>query len=350
MHIHGGDIYSRKIRMDFSANLNFLGMPESVAQAACQGVLMSEHYPDVHCRELRSAIAARDHVDSQWILCGNGAADLIYSLVLAEKPRKAVVCCPTFHEYEQALETVGCDICWVMLEKEEDFRYTERILEAITPDTDLLVLCNPNNPTGQILPTELRDCLLERCRICHTRFLLDECFVDFLPNREENTAVNLLEAFPELIILKAFTKLYAMAGLRLGYALCTDQSLIRRMQEVSQPWNVSLPAQQAGVAACGESEYVKKYRRLLAVERERLRNAFEERGARVYGSQANYIFFQSREDLGEQLLKQGILIRDCSNYRGLGPGYFRTAVRGEDENRELIRSLDRLGNLAGTVE
>ncbi len=342
IHKHGGDVYSHKVRLDYSTNLNFLGMPESVRKAACEGVGFSEHYPDVECRDLRRAVSLQEGVPESSLVFGNGAADLIYAAVLADKPKKAVLCAPTFHEYGQALRTVGCRTETVFLKEENAFRYTETILDALTDDTDMLIICNPNNPTGQPLPRKLLLKILSVCRERNIRFLLDECFVDFMDDPAAATAKPYLAEHPELFILKAFTKIYCMPGLRLGYGICSDALFLRRLTEYHQPWNVSIPAQRAGVAACGEQEYVRHFRSLLAEEKTWFPDALAQAGMKVYGSAANYVFFRAPGDRGEmagRLLERGILIRDCSNFEGLAPGYYRAVIRSREENQEFIRIL-----------
>ena len=172
------------------------------------------------------------------ILCGNGAADLIFRLVWAAKPRTALLPAPTFAEYAAALETAGCTVRRHFLRESEDFAVTEAFVSAVDEDTDMVFLCQPNNPTGQLTPLALVEALLHRCEACGALLVVDECFLDFLPESEALSAKKLL-ASPNLIILKAFTKLYGMAGVRLGYCLCSNTALLEKMQAAGQPWAVS---------------------------------------------------------------------------------------------------------------
>lgn len=337
--IHGGDIYTRAYRLDFSANINPFGMPPSVKEAAVKGVELSEHYPDVECRKLREAISCQEEIPAEWILCGNGAAELIFALALALRPRRALLVTPGFAEYEQALRAADCEIIYYECRPEKGFLIEEDYLEQITEKLDLVFLCNPNNPTGLLIPEELLEQILERCREKQVLAVLDECFNGLTDQGERLTMKRMLRGNPWLFLLKAFTKLYGMAGLRLGYGISCDAQLLWRMGQVLQPWNVSLPAQMAGTAALQEQEFAKKSQRYLSREREWLRGELERLGFFCYDSRANYIFFRGPEDLWQCCMEQGILIRDCSNYRGLEPGYFRVAVRTRQENRELLQIL-----------
>lgn len=339
MHIHGGDIYGKAVEMDFSANLNFLGMPDSVRQAAKEGVDASIHYPDPQCRALRAALAEAEQIPEEQILCGNGAADLIFGLALAVKPKKALVWAPGFNEYEQALRAVDCSVGYLPLRREEGFAYRVEALEAVTPEVDMLFFCNPQNPTGQTASADFLEALLDRCQETGTLCVADECFLEFLDEEERFSAKPALAYMENLFVLKAFTKLYAMPGLRLGYGLCSNGELLQRMREVLQPWSVSVPAQRAGVAALGETEYVRRTQALVRQERRFLKEQMRELGCKIYGSKANFVFFQGPEDLAAFCLDRGILIRDCRNYQGLGPGYYRAAVRSREENTRLLEVL-----------
>lgn len=337
MHRHGGDIYSTSYRIDFSANLNPLGMPESVQRAACEGVRLSVNYPDVQCRRLRQAIAQKENVSVEHVICGNGAAELIFSLALALRPGQALLTVPGFAEYEQALE--GCRILCYPLKKERGFALTEDYLEKLDESLDVVFLCNPNNPTGGRIPRPLLERIVEKCESRGIYLVLDVCFMDFLDHPEETDFSAAIASHPHLFLLKAFTKTYAMAGLRLGYGLCSDEGLLSRMRRMRQPWNVSVPAQMAGEAALKETRYVEEARGLIGRERAWLFGKLQKLGLTVYEPSANFIFFEGPKGLAKQCGERGILIRDCANYRGLLDGYYRVAVRTHAENEELVRVL-----------
>lgn len=218
-------------------------------------------------RALTAALSQTEAVPKAWILCGNGAADLVFRLALAEKPKHALVLAPTFAEYAAALETVDCEIHRHMLREENDFALTDDVLNAIEPPIDRVFLCQPNNPTGQAADRTLMRRILAKCEAVGARLAVDECFLDFLPDGEAWTMKPELAAHPGLFILKAFTKLYGMAGVRLGYGLCADEDLLARMRRAGQPWAVSSLAQTAGLAALGQTEYVAQVRTLIETER-----------------------------------------------------------------------------------
>ena len=241
--VHGGDWAGYRAEfgldpLDFSANVSPLGLPEGVAKAITAALATADRYPDPFCRALREKLAAHEGVPAEQLLCGNGAADLIFRLVWAKRPRKALVTAPTFAEYAAALETVGCTVERYFLREADDFAVTEAFCDAIDDSVDMVFLCQPNNPTGQLTPPALVARILEKCTACGALLLLDECFLDFLPDHASLTAKPLLGS-GNLLILKAFTKLYGMAGVRLGYALSADPALLDAMGAAGQPWGVS---------------------------------------------------------------------------------------------------------------
>lgn len=336
--LHGGDIYRNPVEYDFSVNINPLGMPEGSIQAAHEGILLANRYPDYKGEALCKEIASAEGVKESQILLGNGAAEIIYALCNALRPKKCLACAPTFQEYEAAAVQAGGEMMYWKLFERENFRIQKDFLSAITESADILFLCNPNNPTGSLIEKKFLLEIAEKCEQTKTYLCIDECFLPFVEKEEALTMKRELELFSHLIVLRAFTKLYGMPGLRLGYALSANDDLLGKMKHTLQPWNTSIPAQMAGIAAIRDQEYVKRTRKLIAEEKEYLiRELSKGLVEKVYDSAANYIFFQSRTGLKEGLLQQGILIRSCGNYRNLTGKYFRIGVRTHEENEELIR-------------
>lgn len=343
--IHGGDWAGFAAEygaaaplLDFSANVSPLGMPAGVAAALAGCAPDCDCYPDPLCRDLSAAIGRAEGVPGEWVLCGNGAADLIWRAALALRPARALVTAPAFAEYEAALAATGCAVERYFLSEEKDFRLEEGFLEAIRPGVGMVFLCEPNNPTGLTTPRPLLLRVLARCRQAGALLVLDECFGDFLADPAAHTLKGEL-AGGNLLILKAFTKLYGMAGVRLGYALCADGALLAKLRAAGQPWAVSTPAQAAGLAALKETEYVAAVRALVASERPRLAAGLAALGCRVLPGEANYLLFQCERPLCQPLRRRGILLRSCDNYHGLGPAWYRTAVRTGAENRRLLAAL-----------
>ena len=343
--IHGGDVAGYRLRygrepLDFSASLNPLGMPEGVIAAAREAVAGSVAYPDPLCRDLVRALARHRGLPERFFYCGNGAADVIYRLVQVLKPRRALLVAPSFAEYEQALAGVGCECRFHTLSRNNGFILDEGILGKITGGVDMVFLCQPNNPTGLAVEPELAAAMLRRSADVGAVLFADECFCHFLDRPEERSLARFLGGFPNLFILDSFTKLYGMAGLRLGYGMTGDRAVAERLHAAGQPWTVSTVAQAAGLAALSETGYVEESRRRIASAKRVLADGLRQVGCTVFGGDANYLFFHSSiHDLDHRLMRDGVLIRNCGNYRGLEPGYFRVAVRLEEENETLLQAM-----------
>ena len=341
---HGGDwagfaaCYGA-LPLDFSANVSPLGLPPAVAEAARTAVGEAARYPDPACRALRLGLSKAEGVAPDGILCGNGAADLIYRAVLARRPRRALVTAPAFSEYEAALGVVNCEVERYALLPERDFRLDADVLSAIRPGLDLVFLCQPNNPTGVTTSRDLLLAVLERCRDVGAVLVLDECFCGFLDHPAAHSLTDQLEHYPNLLILKAFTKLYALAGLRLGYALCADAAFLADMARCGPPWAVSCAAQAAGLAALNETEYAAAVRALVGRERPPLADGLRALGLRVVPGEANFLLFQSPKPLDGALAARGILLRRCGSFPGLDDSWYRAAVRTGAENQILLSAL-----------
>ena len=342
---HGGEVYSRAVEIDFSANINPLGTPGAVREAVEASLSMLSQYPDPYCRALVGAIAEFEGVPAERVLCGNGAAELIFSLCAALRPRRALLPVPSFSEYRSALETVGCETEIYALAQAEGFALTERFLPVLENfDGELLMLCNPNNPTGQVIDPALLEDIRGICARKGIFLFIDECFLDLTQGGGALSLARSLRPGERTLLLKAFTKSYGMAGLRLGYCLCASPALLTEMGRATQAWNVSLPAQAAGVAALGQREFLDRARAIIHTQRPLLATGLEALGLTVIPSRANFLLFFSPRPLGGALLERGLQIRDCANYPGLGPGWYRTAVRLPEQNKRLLDAIKEILN------
>lgn len=345
---HGGDWSGFQseygfLPLDFSANVSPLGLPASVREAAVRALENADRYPDPLCRELRIRLAEHHGIPDTQVVCGNGAADLIFRICRALRPRCALLTAPDFEEYERALRAENCEIRYVARSVSNDFCLDPDHLKTQIDGAELLFLSNPNNPSGLITEKAVLRKILEICAEVRCVPVIDECFMDFTEHPEENSLIPELCRWPDLVILKAFTKTYAMAGLRLGYAICGSTSLAGKIQREGQPWPVSNVAQEAGLAALNEKDYVNCLRLLISRERQRMIVAMEALGLRVIPGKANYLLFQCGDGVLEKKLRdRGILIRDCGSFEGLSAGWFRVAVRTGTENDRLLRTLQEV--------
>ncbi|MDR1908437.1 MAG: aminotransferase class I/II-fold pyridoxal phosphate-dependent enzyme [Spirochaetaceae bacterium] len=340
--LHGGDIFRNPgIILDYSVNTNPLGMPAPVRDALIRHVDDYGRYPDPLCGDLRSALARSEGLSEEQICCGNGAADLIFRLCLAVRPRHTLICAPAFSEYERAALLAGSRVSRHTLREENDFSLTESFIGSITADVDMVMLCNPNNPTGKIIPPVLLEGIRDHCRARNILLMADECFLPFTAGTSLAASFGKAGASP-LAVLRAFTKTYSLAGIRLGYLLSNDTALVAAVMDTGQAWSVSAPAQYAGLAALEIPSWIEEARRLTGEERPPLVRGLRALGLRVIEGEANFILFRSETPLLEPLIRRGILIRGCGNFYGLDAAWYRIGVKKHEQNALLLAALEEV--------
>ena len=346
--MHGGDVYRNQVHMDFSVNVNPLGIPRSVKDAMEQGILEAQRYPDALCEKLRAWLADRFGIPSDQILCGNGASELIMAICRWKMPRTAILVGPAFSGYQRALDAVGTAKEFFMLRKEDGFAFTEEQSDLLCKELeekkpDLLFMTSPANPTGRIVPKEILITIARQCERTHTILVLDECFMEMTQNPRDHSMASELSVFSSLLILRAFTKSFSIPGIRLGYLLCGNKGMANGIAAQLPEWNVSVVAQKAGIAALAEEAWLAQAREVIHRERTFLEAGLESLGVKVFPSDANFLLFSWKNDtLYEKLLEKGILIRDCRDFEGLGVGYYRVAVRTHEENEALLHVMRTL--------
>ncbi|POT58205.1 threonine-phosphate decarboxylase [Citrobacter amalonaticus] len=332
--------------LDFSANINPLGMPALVKRAIIDNLQRAEHYPDVDYHHLHQALAQHHQIPAAWILAGNGETEAIFTLVKGLKPRHAMVVTPGFAEYRRALRWGECAVHEFALSEEDDWQLTDAILDALTSDLDCLFLCTPNNPTGLLPDRDLLQAIAQRCRVLEIALILDEAFLDFIP--AEPGFIPVLKDNPHIWVLRSLTKFYAIPGLRLGYLVNSDEQAVARMRAQQMPWSINTFAALAGELVLDDAAYREATFRWLKEEGGRFYQRLSELpGLKVYPGQANYLLLRSDRELQWAMLERHILIRSCANYPGLDERYYRVAIRGQEENNRLLAGLS--GVLSGTT-
>ena len=336
---HGGDIYTHTGLLDFSANINPFGIPEAVRSAAAQAIDNCTAYPDPYCRILRKRLSEKERIPADWILCGNGAAELIYSFAYSiPKEKPVLIVSPTFSEYQTALSAAGIKADHFMLKEQNGFILDDSIMNLNFSRYSALFICTPNNPTGITVQPQL----LEMLAGTGIRLFCDMCFMDMTSSAGLYNVPELLKEYSNLVILKAFTKSFAIPGLRLGYVLCSDVDFLASMSEKTPCWNVSIPAQEAGCTALECREWLSDTVKAIEHEHFRVASALSSMGIKVFPGEANFLLLYSDSDLYGRLLKQGILVRDCSNYPGLRKGFVRIAIRLPEENSRLLEAIQEV--------
>ncbi|MFY9268961.1 MAG: threonine-phosphate decarboxylase CobD [Candidatus Manganitrophaceae bacterium] len=349
---HGGNLAEISERygfapeeiLDFSASINPLGPPKRAWEAFQASFQEIGAYPDPECRALRRKLAASLSRSPRQILIGNGSTELIFLIPRVLAPRSVLIFTPTYQDYEEAARSAHCSIQYADLDPTPTVEGLGAMLSR-APSTgpagaDLVFICNPNNPTGNALSGTALARLIRR----HPKslFVIDEAYADLA---EEERFSLLTAPLPEnAIVLRSFTKVYRIPGLRLGFAVASEQ-IIDRLEQFKEPWSVSGPALKVGEALLEETAFVAESRCYLRREREPLFEGLKGvAGLSPIRSETNFILVRltgqrSAEDLKAALIQKKILIRSCHRFRGLGPDFFRVAVRKEEENRRLTQAL-----------
>lgn len=350
---HGGNIreaaekygLSSESILDFSANINPLGLPPNIKKIIASNIDSLLHYPDTECKILKEELADFLDLEPSNLLIGNGSIELIYLVPKALSPRCVLIPIPTFSEYEFSARRSKSKAMFVRAKGEENFQIKIEWFIKFLPKVDLVFLCNPNNPTGNLISKDEIIYLAKAGQRHNTIVAIDEVFIDFVKDQNSFSVVKEAAKLKNLLVLRSLTKFFALPGLRLGY-LVANKSLIARLSKYQFPWNVNSFAQLVGRQVIKNKHYIKQSKELVIRERECLLKKLKKiNGIIPYTPTANFIFCELNKTrlnskmLCDKLGRRGILIRDCSNFRGLDNKYIRIAVRKRQENNRLINAL-----------
>jgi threonine-phosphate decarboxylase len=324
--------------IDFSASINPLGVPDSVARAITESIGSLVHYPEPFADQLALRLAAHLGVEAGTVLCGNGSTELIYLTARAFTPGKVLIPAPAFSEYERACRLVPGSVCTgFTLSADGNFDLDpDRFIHALQ-GCDMAFLCNPNNPTGRLVSKDSVLAIAEAAARQSCYLVVDEAFIDFAPDQ---SVVRHVAGMSHMIVLRSLTKFYALSGLRIGYAV-VPQALVGRMKDHKEPWSINALAQSAGMAAVDDRAYQDRTMQVIRQEKLFLEQELRRIGVGYLPSVPNYYLLRlpKAQDAVAGLRKKGILVRDCSNFDGLDASYIRIAVRSRSENERLLKEL-----------
>ncbi|WP_051656548.1 pyridoxal phosphate-dependent aminotransferase [Butyrivibrio sp. AE3004] len=341
---HGGDIYRNKVNIDFSVNLNPLGIQKEVMDAVSGALHNAGNYPDIRQEEVRSKIAKAWGFDKSCAYAGAGASELIMAMVREVTPKKALLYEPGFSGYEYALKAAGCEIEKKLLSEDNGFKLTFQDAESIKEDIDMVFICDPVNPTGANIDEDVLLRILDK--VCKTGayVCLDESFFAMSDKAGKEGLYchsKLIKKYERLFIVRSMTKLLSMPGIRMGYVVSCPENIKKLIQQLPE-WNLSSPGEAgiiSGILLAKESDFIDKTMDLISTERRFLEDELRKLGFKVFESDTAFIFFKGPEMLYEALLEKGIMIRDCSDYTGLCKGYYRIAVKSHEDNEKLITAM-----------
>ena len=340
--MHGGRLLefskSGKKYIDFSASINPYGIDPNLKDILKESIDILVHYPNQDYSEIKALISRKHDVSEESIYLGNGANSIIFRLFsIFDKELNICIPTPSFETYRLAAESVSANIVYYDM---NGFKITNEIFDILSDNIDVLVLTNPNNPTGYLIEEELLQRLLEYCKAENIFVLLDECFLEFVLDGERYSQISNLSKYTNLAILRSLTKLYAFPGLRFGYLLTENKKIIENLNKLTPSWDINTLALEAAKFSLTQdmSQVVLKIQK----EKSILLNNLKSVGIEVFDSKSNFLLCRYKKNLSNALLNQGVIVRDCSDYRGMDDTYFRVAVRTNSDNMILFENIKEL--------
>lgn len=354
-HFHGSDLekieeiygISKDEIVSFSANVNPLGVSPRLREELSRRIDAITTYPDREYTSLRRCIADYCGTDYENVIVGNGSTELISLFIQIEHPKKALVIGPTYSEYEREIALGGGTTLYYPLHEANGFCLDVRdFLSQLNESVDLLVICNPNNPTSSsITRAEMRQ-ILDACKQHDIYVMVDETYVEFADNMDEISAVPLTNDYNNIVILRGTSKFFAAPGLRLGYAITGNRDLIKSINTRKNPWTINSLAVVAGETMFTDTDYIKATKALIASERARIYDVLKNHPAyKVYKPSGNFILVRilkdglTSQDLFDRAIREKMMIRDCSTFPFLDNRYIRFCIMNPADNDRLLACL-----------
>lgn len=354
-HFHGSDlekieaIYGIKKEdiVSFSANVNPLGISTKLRNCLSEHLDAITTYPDRDYKDLKNCIGNYAGAEPEHIIVGNGSTELISLFIQITAPKKAMILGPTYSEYEREITLNGGKTKYYPLPAANDFHMDlEDFKSHLTEDLDLLILCNPNNPTSTCIRTDMMREILDVCKESSIYVMVDETYIEFVENLKLCSAVPLVKSYNNIIILRGTSKFFAAPGLRLGYAITGNEDLLHQINKHKNPWMINSLAEVAGKLMFQDEEYIQKTRELIKDQREKLYQMFLDSPKYTpFEPTANFMLIRIDDPelnsalLFEKCIKEKMMIRDCSTFPFLSDRYIRICFMSEDDNLALAKCL-----------
>jgi len=355
INAHGADIYDASAKygfksdefLDYSSNINPLGIPPELKKIFIAGVDSLVRYPDIRCTSLIDSISEYTGVGREMLVAGNGASEIIFLLMEAIKPKRLLIPVPTFSEYANAAFRHGCRVEYFEIREEDEFRLDiDGLKSRLEKNVDAVFLCNPNNPTSTLLKRdELLD-IVAHARKTGVRVFLDEAFIELTETPEENTLCGFAERFENLFIIRAFTKVFAVPGIRIGYGI-GNSTVIGKMRCLNMPWSVNSLACLVGEFLPVSGRYLSSTSKWLNEEIDRFYGALKRfDNIKPFKPSTNFVLVKILDPslnagiLRDRMASKGVLIRNASNFTNLSDKFVRFAIKDRDNNDRFLRVLE----------
>ncbi|TCT14277.1 threonine-phosphate decarboxylase [Natranaerovirga pectinivora] len=359
-HFHGSDLekieqiyqISKEAVINYSSNVNPLGISPLLKNELASNIDIITTYPDRDYTNLRKSIGDYCETNYENIIVGNGSTELISLVMHLKKPKNAIIIGPTYSEYEREIALTGGASYYFPLEEENHFEINiENLNKQLTKEIDLLVICNPNNPTSTAITQSSIRSILDHCKKNNVFVMIDETYVEFSEDINVISAVPLTEFYNNLIILRGISKFFAAPGLRLGYGICSNEDLIKEMNAKQNPWAINTLASFAGEIMFSDQAYITETKNLIASERKRIFETMSHwDSVKVYNPSANFLLVKLLDPsvtstmVFEYLVRKNIMVRDCSSFPFLNDRFIRFCFLKPRENDLLLEALNEFLN------
>lgn len=359
-NFHGSDIekvakfynIDEKSIINFSGNVNPLGLSKQLQEKLVNNIDLVTNYPDPDYVSLKESISRYAATDSEYVLLGNGTTELIAHYIDYVHPKKALIIGPTYSEYEKKISSCDAVVIYYPLHEENNFQIDiPKIIELCSNDIDLVVLCNPNNPTASLVNAKDLNPLFDHLKTLGLHILIDETYMDFIENTEKISAIQLVEKYSNCIVLRSFSKFFSAPGLRLGYGITSDFKCHESMEKQRHHWAINSLAAFAGSELMKDDEFIEKSRHFIQNERNRVMKQLAKiNELKVFPNYGNFFFVKiintnyTTADLFDHLIKKGLMIRDTASFPFLHGEYFRFSLSTQDNNDLLIHEIQNYFN------
>ena len=357
-HFHGSDLekiekvygISKDDIVSFSANVNPLGLSTLMKNELAKHLDVLTSYPDREYTKLRESIADYVNTAAGNVVVGNGSTELISLFIKFSMPKHALILGPTYSEYQHEVELCGGKSEYFRLREEADFEPdTDELISSLDAGYDLLVLCNPNNPTSSAFTALQLGRILDKCRQLGIFVIIDETYVEFSERYDEINAIPLTHNYDNLVVLRGISKFFAAPGLRLGYAVTSSTKIRQQVIDIQNAWSINSLAEAAGKLMFSDAAYIAATKELIFTEREHMtRELSAIDGLKVYPADANFILIRILKDgidadlMFDEAIKEGMMIRNCASFEYLDNSYFRVCVMSPEDNERLLKCIKRV--------
>lgn len=357
-HAHGGDLdaIERKYGIpkndivDFSGNINPLGFPQSVSSQLAQNISIVSTYPDKNYTSLRNCISKYTNANPSHITVGNGSTELISAFIKSIQSKNTIIIGPAYSEYEREATLSGGNFSYFPLEEQNSFVLDlDKLLESLSKEVDLLIVCNPNNPTGTAITAQQMEKILYHCKKNNTYVMVDETYIEFSDDINAICSIPLVEKYDNLFVIRGISKFFAAPGIRLGYGICSNKNFLKVLKQNQDPWSVNILAAFAGEKLFLDHEFISKTKSLISSERKKALNELKSwKNVKPYDSCSNFILIKILDEhihsneIFEKLINKKLLIRNAASFTYLDESYLRFCILLPEQNKKLLTELKKM--------